>query len=289
MSKQPTKAQKRAKFILVELDSQQVFDLRRTMTVGREHTDLTFPHLSSLSRSHFRLIHEEGDFWIEDTGSSNGTKVNDVKLSPKGKYPLKPGDLIQAGHAKFSFRERPAPKEREVLHEKVVMAPEVELEEVKVVIERPYPPAEARERAAREEMQQGAPKKKRRLKIERYWTVAILVIVFSFLTIFELDLITAKDGNFPHSVNELTRKFWASWPPAYFFIVLAQIFFIRLFARRWYFSVPSSLFAAFLGLILGFGLDSMFGFDKAERENQQHLAQTAVQATGLRAPASHRK
>jgi hypothetical protein len=49
-----------------------------------------------ISRRHFQISFSPRDksFYIEDVGSTNGTKVNATDIKGKGKYPLKTGDVI---------------------------------------------------------------------------------------------------------------------------------------------------------------------------------------------------
>lgn len=49
-----------------------------------------------ISRRHFKISFSARDkkFYIEDIGSTNGTKVNGTDIKGKGSYPLNPGDVI---------------------------------------------------------------------------------------------------------------------------------------------------------------------------------------------------
>lgn len=56
----------------------------------------------SISREHhFRVTWEGSQFWIEDAGSTNGTFVNDVRITSR--MPLRPGDKIRAGQTRMQF------------------------------------------------------------------------------------------------------------------------------------------------------------------------------------------
>ena len=58
-----------------------------------------------LSRKHFSLSYENGDYYIEDRGSTNGTKLNGSDIRGKGKQPLKDGDKIElAGALAITFK-----------------------------------------------------------------------------------------------------------------------------------------------------------------------------------------
>lgn len=54
------------------------------------------------SRKHFVVEEREGSYWIRDLGSSNGTHVNDARISEKE---LHPGDNIHAGSTQLTFLE----------------------------------------------------------------------------------------------------------------------------------------------------------------------------------------
>ncbi len=63
-------------------------------TIGRDsQSDI---HLidSSISRNHARLVQISNNFYIEDMGSTNGTRYNDIKVT---KHLLRDEDLIQIG------------------------------------------------------------------------------------------------------------------------------------------------------------------------------------------------
>jgi hypothetical protein len=49
----------------------------------------------SVSSRHAIIRHEGGRWWVEDLGSTNGTFVNDLRVS--GRTPLQHGDIVQVG------------------------------------------------------------------------------------------------------------------------------------------------------------------------------------------------
>ncbi len=55
------------------------------------------PDADVVSRVHAVLSWEEGTYYLEDLGSSNGTYVNDLALVPGNRYPLTNGDRIALG------------------------------------------------------------------------------------------------------------------------------------------------------------------------------------------------
>jgi hypothetical protein len=48
-----------------------------------------------ISRRHIRLYYEDGDCYIEDRGSTNGTKINGSSIEGKGRYLLRDGDKVE--------------------------------------------------------------------------------------------------------------------------------------------------------------------------------------------------
>jgi hypothetical protein len=52
-----------------------------------------------ISRQHIRLDCEDGEYYIEDCHSTNGTKLNGSSIRGKGRYLLKDGDMIELADA----------------------------------------------------------------------------------------------------------------------------------------------------------------------------------------------
>lgn len=48
-----------------------------------------------VSRDHFRIYCEKGDYYIEDVNSMNGTRLNGSRITGKGRFQLKEGDVIE--------------------------------------------------------------------------------------------------------------------------------------------------------------------------------------------------
>ena len=83
-----------AKFIAA--DGEQLPLLKNTGPLGRDHfRSLVTPDNADLiSREHLRIESENGSFYLEDAGSTNGTKINGSKITGKGRFPIKDGDII---------------------------------------------------------------------------------------------------------------------------------------------------------------------------------------------------
>ncbi|MFQ5767356.1 MAG: SpoIIE family protein phosphatase [Acidobacteriota bacterium] len=75
---------------------------RQHYSIGRSSSnDLVLKDLA-LSRTHAQLHRENGAWMIEDTGSRNGTFLNEVLL--KGPHRLQPGDRIRMGSSTIQFQ-----------------------------------------------------------------------------------------------------------------------------------------------------------------------------------------
>ena len=74
--------------------------------VGRRK-DLVHIHLpnGSISGQHATLRPEGGSVWIEDRNSSNGTKVNGIKLAPLKAMKAESGARIEFGEVKLFLRK----------------------------------------------------------------------------------------------------------------------------------------------------------------------------------------
>jgi hypothetical protein len=69
---------------------------------------LGLDELCLISRKQFRVTSQDGEYFIEDAGSTNGTKLNSEDIKDKGAMALKDGDIIDAAGAiklKFSVIE----------------------------------------------------------------------------------------------------------------------------------------------------------------------------------------
>lgn len=74
----------------------QVFKIGLSgLSVGRSaNNDVTLPD-SFASQEHARFLHKDGEIWLEDLGSTNGTWVNGEKLGTR--IQLVPGDYVKIG------------------------------------------------------------------------------------------------------------------------------------------------------------------------------------------------
>lgn len=74
----------------------------RPLVVGRGESVDVKVHDDALSRQHFLVLREEGDYLIEDLNSRNGTWLRGRRILAAR---LHHNDCILAGHTRFLFRE----------------------------------------------------------------------------------------------------------------------------------------------------------------------------------------
>jgi len=87
----------------------QVPLLKSEMTVGRlPDNDLVLDHVT-VSRHHARLYVEQGRLYIEDLGSSNGTFIGDLQLSPGQRLEVPAGQAFEFGQVRLDFQPFGAP------------------------------------------------------------------------------------------------------------------------------------------------------------------------------------
>lgn len=68
----------------------------------KEHVNMEIKE-PSVSRIHARITCDEGNFFLEDLASTNGTYLNDLPLAPHEKIRIKRGDIILFGRSEFVF------------------------------------------------------------------------------------------------------------------------------------------------------------------------------------------
>jgi pSer/pThr/pTyr-binding forkhead associated (FHA) protein len=90
------------KFTLEKQPGGQPIPITADLTVGRaENCGLRIVE-GGLSREHALLSVSEGSVWLSDLGSTNGTFVNDVRITSK--VQLKPNDVVRFDEEQFLFR-----------------------------------------------------------------------------------------------------------------------------------------------------------------------------------------
>lgn len=75
----------------------------RPVTLGREAINDVVLSDPEISRRHARLFVQDGQFFLEDLGSTNGTFLNGERIH--GPMQLRDGDQIKVGDVVFTFRD----------------------------------------------------------------------------------------------------------------------------------------------------------------------------------------
>jgi pSer/pThr/pTyr-binding forkhead associated (FHA) protein len=74
--------------------------IREKLTVGRRESCDICLHLPNVSGLHCELFFDDGLWWIRDLNSTNGIKVNDMRVARKM---LRPEDEITIGKRKYKI------------------------------------------------------------------------------------------------------------------------------------------------------------------------------------------
>jgi uncharacterized RDD family membrane protein YckC len=76
-----------------------------TVTIGSD-ASCDFPiAFEGVSSQHCRLRFEDGEIWVEDLGSANGTYVDDLRVEPGGQQRLSPSSELSLGESVTLSRE----------------------------------------------------------------------------------------------------------------------------------------------------------------------------------------
>lgn len=87
------------RFVLENQATREKTSIEGTITVGRgEERELVLDCVKC-SRFHAEFRMEDGELWVEDQGSTNGTFVNNERV--EGRSSLEHGDIVQFGDARF--------------------------------------------------------------------------------------------------------------------------------------------------------------------------------------------
>ncbi|HRV90743.1 MAG TPA: FHA domain-containing protein [Anaerolineae bacterium] len=96
---------------LIESGEQISFGDRTELIVGRLHKD-EMPDIDlephggkqlGVSRRHSRILRKDGQWYIEDLDSTNGTFVNGVQILPRQLTAIHPGDYLRLGTMEIQF------------------------------------------------------------------------------------------------------------------------------------------------------------------------------------------
>ncbi len=78
--------------------------LKGEITLGRSNNNRIVLKDPYISKNHLKIAEDEGDFYLVDLGSANGTYLNGEKILDVVK--LKNGDRIRVGQVEFLYVDR---------------------------------------------------------------------------------------------------------------------------------------------------------------------------------------
>ena len=88
--------------VVVQKTGQKIPLKTSKVKIGRDPSNqVVIPDDTFTSRHHAWITYEEGDFWIEDLGSTNGTLLNGHPVVKR--QVLSAGDKIRVGHTELTF------------------------------------------------------------------------------------------------------------------------------------------------------------------------------------------
>lgn len=82
----------------------EVYSLEEDVTIGRSNKNTIVIKDPYISKNHLSIVKDEGDYYLEDLNSANGTFVNGDRIMDVVK--LKNGDTIRLGQVDFIFVKR---------------------------------------------------------------------------------------------------------------------------------------------------------------------------------------
>lgn len=91
---------------IVAMDAPEYFEIvidRQDMLLGkkRELVDAVIPFNKMISRKHCRIVQKNGNYYISDEGSANGTYVNRKRLAQGQRIQINRGDVIRLADSDF--------------------------------------------------------------------------------------------------------------------------------------------------------------------------------------------
>lgn len=81
----------------------EVYVLEKDVTIGRAAQNDIVLRDPYISKNHAKITIDEGEYFLEDLGSANGTFINDTRIFDVVK--LRDGDRIRIGQVEFLFIE----------------------------------------------------------------------------------------------------------------------------------------------------------------------------------------
>lgn len=82
----------------------EVYPIDKDVTIGRRNQNNIAIKDPYISKQHMRIVEDEGDFYLEDLNSANGTFINGDRVMDAVR--LENGDSIRLGQIEFLFVNR---------------------------------------------------------------------------------------------------------------------------------------------------------------------------------------
>lgn len=79
----------------------EYYTIDEELTLGRNQGNDIYIKDPFVSKKHFQIIEDEGDYYLEDLDSANGTYLNQEKIEDVVK--LRNGDIIKISNIEFLF------------------------------------------------------------------------------------------------------------------------------------------------------------------------------------------
>lgn len=80
------------------------YSIDNELTLGRHNDNDIYIKDPFVSKRHFKIVEDEGEYYLEDLESSNGTYLNNDRLEDVVK--LSNGDIIKVGSIEFLYVNR---------------------------------------------------------------------------------------------------------------------------------------------------------------------------------------
>jgi hypothetical protein len=82
----------------------EYYPLGEMISIGRSGNNKIVLKDPYISKNHLKIVEDEGDFYVEDLNSANGTYINGEKIMDAVK--IKNGDRIKIGQVEFLYVDR---------------------------------------------------------------------------------------------------------------------------------------------------------------------------------------
>ena len=79
----------------------EYYTIDEKLTFGRNQSNDIYIKDPFVSKRHFQIIEDEGDYYLEDLDSANGTYLNQEKIEDVVK--LRNGDIVKISNIEFLF------------------------------------------------------------------------------------------------------------------------------------------------------------------------------------------